>query len=114
MSEKGRGDISSPNKFIANLHKLTNIYENFAMKNSKMREGGEVTGRLDFFQKKSILMSRNVPYQKISRILMIGLLQRQMTAGKTYFSLPNYDKVDHLLPTGWKMSVSRFTLTFPV
>ena len=34
---------------------------------------------------------------------MIGLLQRQMTAGKTYFSLPNYDKVDHLLPTVQKV-----------
>ena len=50
MSEKGRGGISSPNKIIANRHKLMHIYDNFAMKNSKTKEGG-VTGRLDFFQK---------------------------------------------------------------
>ena len=40
MSEKGRGGTSSPNKIIANGHKLMHIYDNFAMKNSKTKEGG--------------------------------------------------------------------------
>ena len=53
MSKKGGGGvISNPKYFIANLRKLTHIYELSQKKRNEISKNGEgVKGRLEFFQK---------------------------------------------------------------